>query len=153
MSQSLPCSHSSKTSLPQRGSHRITVLSDKGHWDAAGTAGALLFLFSWTRPFPWLEAAVCSSICMPRSRCVFLFQGRTCLYLHLSNSKLLASSGHALVAAVKEELSTGINGAPPLPFSSMLSVIPTGGLAAVTAQESHTSCFAHSVPPKPQSAL
>lgn len=94
---------------------------------------------------------MCSSICTLCSCRVFLFQGRTRLYLHLSNSKLLASSNRDLVAAVKEELGTGINGGPLLP-SSPFSVIPRGGQAAVTAQESHTSCFAHLQLPQPTSA-
>lgn len=48
MSQTPPGSHSRKTSLPQQGSHRVTVLSDKGHWDA----GALWRLCCSSSPGP-----------------------------------------------------------------------------------------------------
>lgn len=62
MSQSLPCSHSNKTSLPQLGCQCETMVSDKGHWDGGEDrrqrhpAKALLVLFSRTRPIPRLEA-------------------------------------------------------------------------------------------------
>ena len=44
---------------------------------------------------------------------VYGFQGRMCLNLHLSNSKLLTPSNGVLDTAVEEEINTGINGGLP----------------------------------------
>lgn len=119
MSQSLPCSHSSKTSLPQRGSQRITMVSDKRHWDGGeegrqqssckGVAVAVLLdsAHSQARSSNTLVCTSCSHYF------AYGFQGRMCLNLHLSNSKLLAPSNDVLDAAVEEEISTGIKGGLP----------------------------------------
>jgi len=119
MSQSLPCLHSSKTSLPQPGSQRITMVSDKGHWDGGeerkqqrsckGIAVAFLLhlAHSQAQSSNTLVCTLCSRYF------VYGFQGRMCLNLHLSDSKLLAPGNAVLGAAGEEEVGTGIDGGPP----------------------------------------
>lgn len=137
MSQSLPCSHSNKTSLPQPGSHRITMVFDKGHWDGMEKDGrqqcsckgiAVAFLLDSA-----LSQAQSSNtlICTSHSHYfVYGFQGRRCLNLQLSHSKLLTPSNDVLDAAVEEALGTGMNdGLPTVVFLHSPCLFP--GVAGV----------------------
>lgn len=90
---------------------------------------ALLFPFSRTRPFPWLKTLICT-LCSHYH--VFGCQGKMCLYLHLSNSELLASS-NVLDAAIKGNqlwVSDGL----PAAMAIIPSVPAQGCLAVVTVE-------------------
>lgn len=106
-----PPAHTSRTSLPQLGSQPITVVSDTGH--CSGEEGrqqcfsniiVVAFLVSANSQAQRNQRLICTP-CSHYS--VHSFQGRMCLHLYLSNSKLLASSNVVLSAAVEAEVGTG----------------------------------------------
>lgn len=108
------------------------LIRARGPWGEDGTSApvnALLFPFPRTQPFPWLKALICTQF---SHYCVFGRHGRMCLYLHLSNSELLASSNvlDAAISGNRFWVSDGF----PAAMAVIPSVTPQGCLAVVTVE-------------------
>lgn len=138
------------------------MVSDKGHGDG-GEEGrqqhsckstAAAFLPDSARSWAQLSNIL---ICTSYSHYfVYGFQGRMCLHLHLSNSKLLAPSNDVLDAAAEEEIVTGINGGLPTVFFLHCLRYSQGWLGYCDrriTQESQAFCFALLLPLKSTSVL
>lgn len=119
--------------FPSQAPKPITVVSDTAVVKREGSSvfpRTLLLLF-WFQQISRLKELICTS-CSHYS--VQSFQGRMCLHLYLSNSKLQVSSNEVLNGAVKVEVSTGTSDGLPTVIILLFSVFPRCDWAVLTVE-------------------